>query len=307
MYAVRIAHPRKELLVSEYDISTICRRSVSDFRRSISKEARDTFVESRYGDKAFNGDCVRLEELSEYGVAYVSDVEFYDFLTTNLLVCDYSDKHGLERLGEKLAGSTRGLQWNLCMKTMRQPHDTFSDILAIKELANAVAVSVSIKDKTGRTLVVQRGGELAVGSGLLAVACTGSLKGSDLDEENPFVSCAMRELKEELNLECDLRMGHTVITKNKLQPVVLLSGKLRTTFEDVYEDMTHAADFNRENVELYAVPNADVLGVVKGNLFSDVSAYQLVAGKHGWCVAPPVNIARFKLGGKYADEDLRNN
>ena len=65
--------------------------------------------------------------------------------------------------------------------------------------------------------------------------CTGSVGDSNLTEANLFRSCAKREIKEELDLESELQWESIVLSKQKLQPPVLFSGKIDCTFRNVYQ------------------------------------------------------------------------
>lgn len=63
-------------------------------------------------------------------------------------------------------------------------------------------------------------------SGVYGVSATGSLEECDLLKPNPFLSCANRELEEELYLSVDLVFTGLVASRQKLQPVALFYGKL---------------------------------------------------------------------------------
>lgn len=177
----------------------------------------------------------------------------------------------------------------------RYQRRNFNQILAIDELANIVAVSVLLQDSTGRYLIVHRGNKAAISSGNFATSCAGSVSKEDLQDENPFIACAKRELKEELNLECDLKVDGVVISRQKIQPAVLLSGTLDFTFEETYDAMIAAEDFHEENSELFAVPREKFVGIVKHYQFTDIAAYQLAGGVKHWILRIPVNIQNYKL------------
>ena len=173
---------------------------------------------------------------------------------------------------------------------------TAEDVLAINELANIITVSVLLEDKDGNVLLVKRGSKVAVSSGMFATACAGSLSEEDYNECNPFISCAKRELKEELNLVCDLHVDKIVISKQKLQPAVLLSGKVNKSFRDLYETMIFASDFNEENQTLFAVPKDKLHSVVMHYQFTDVAAYQLAGDAEQWLFTPTIKLNKYALG-----------
>ena len=273
----------------------------TEFVRVLTLEEQEKILaRGAKGKTLFNGDCVRLDSV-QGGVAKLSRVKFFDFMTTNLVVKPASrgKQNVLEYLQEYLEDNEvreiRKLERRVTRVTGGQEKKTFEDVLAIRELANILTVSVVIEDCTGRVLLVKRGNKVAIASGNFATTCAGSVAVEDLEQGDPILSCAQRELEEELGLKCKLKIDCLVISKQKLQPAALCIGKIEEKFEDVVETMKNARDFNEENCAVFAVPREQLAGVVKHYQFTDVAAFQLTGDVINWWSVKPVDIGRFRL------------
>lgn len=297
----RFINPRNRVLVSENPISSVKISNKTEFNRILTEEEQKVILSQDAKRTLFNGDSVRLDDLAEDGTAIISVIGFFDFMTTNLVLkpSSRSKKSIFASLYASLFSDTvkeaNRLERRVKASIYGQPKRTFRDVLQIRELANIIAVSVVIKDCSGRVLVIKRGNKVAISSGNFAVACTGSVAKEDLDSENPFVACAKRELREELNINCDLHIDNVIISKQKLQPAVLLSGAIDTLFEDVLETMFAAADFNAENSQLFAVPENKLNAIVKCHQFTDVAAFQLAGKCKHWITTKPASILPYEL------------
>lgn len=216
-----------------------CVNEDTPYKSVYSEEEIAKMISTSGKKNVFNGTCIRLDKVVD-GICYLSKVGFYDFLVSNLtylpanknlmstfdmLRCYVFDPEFRSVLGLESRIRTRVKGY----KTIR----SFYDILAIKELANIVTVSVLLEDAASNVLLVKRGNKVAVSFGAYAVSSAGSVTEDDLLETDPFLSCAMRELKEELNLEVPLQYTGVVISRQKFQPAVLFYGKLGMKFMDV--------------------------------------------------------------------------
>jgi len=297
----RFINPDRRVYKSPITVTDIAVASRSAYVPLLSEDEQKLIL-SRDGKRnLFNGDAVRLDNLSKDGTATLSKVHFFDFLTTNLVIkpASRSKQSAFSSLYDMLFSDEvkkiHRLEHRVKAAVYRYQRRSFNQILAIGELANIVAVSVLLQDSTGRYLIVHRGNKVAISSGNFATSCAGSVSKEDLQSENPFIACAKRELKEELNLECNLKVDGVVISRQKLQPSVLLSGTLDFTFEEAYDAMIAAEDFHEENSELFAVPREKLVGIVKRHQFTDIAAYQLAGGVKHWISHLPVNIQNYKL------------
>lgn len=174
--------------------------------------------------------------------------------------------------------------------------NSFQEVLAVKELANIITVSIVLQDCTGRVLLVKRGNQVAVSSDSFATSAAGSFAMEDVDPEHPFINCGRRELKEELGLDCDLEITGMVISKQKLQPAILLLGKVDKPFEELVGTMLSAEDFNAEDEKLYAVPADKLNSIISRYQFTDVAAYQLYSlTSNSWRFNRHVDIRTYAL------------
>lgn len=298
----RLINPRKRVFICPIQLKDIVVNENSQFNMLLSENEQLTILQQDgKGKTLFNGRAVRLDELREDGTAVLSIVGFFDFMTTNLVVkpASRTKKTAFGNLYSALFSAqvktVSKLEHRVKAAVYSQKRKSFTDILAIRELANIVTVSILIKDSMNRVLLVHRGNKVAISSGNFATSCTGSLAEEDLSRENPFIACAQRELKEELNLDCKLYIVDIAISKQKLQPAVLLCGSIESKFEDLYKKMISAPDFREENSELFAVPVNALPGIVKRHQFTDVAAYQLAGKISNWASVIPHSIEKYKL------------
>lgn len=298
----RFIKPVNRIIRSDKSIKSVRVSEVTYFNRILTEDEQRIILQKDAKRNLFNGKSVRLDNLTENGDAVLSVVGFFDFMTTNLVIkpSSRSTRTAFSNIYAALFSDTvkeaNRLERRIKAAIYGQPRKKFDDILKIKELANIVTVSVLIKDCTGRSLIVRRGKNVAISSGNFAVACTGSVSEEDLySNENPFIHCAKRELAEEINLECNLNIDSVVISKQKLQPAVLLSGCIDGKFEDLLNVMTSAIDYSEENESLFAVPSEVLPGIVKKYQFTDVAAFQLINNYNSWVLVKPQRIDKYLL------------
>lgn len=227
---------------------------------------------------AFNGECVRLDKINDDGSIELSIVGFFDFMTTNLLLLPSSNN--LISVRQVLYSSDyrrrKELEFKIKDAVNKEELKSANGVLSQKHLANIVTVSILLKDSVNNVLLVKRGKDVAISSGKFAVAAAGSVAVEDLESDNPFLACAYRELKEELGItDVKLRITELVISKQKMQPAVLVYGEINDSFYDRAESMRNAPDFNSENQSLYVVSETAIRRVVRKLQFTDVAAYQL--------------------------------
>lgn len=166
---------------------------------------------------AFDGSAVRLESVQvgdgQVGLM-LSETSFYQLLVSNLLVgrpVESLLKVGDVALREKA----------LAVATVKVAAE---DVLDRPWMANALAVSVLIRDSNGDFLLVHRGSSLAVGAGLWGVSASGGVEAEDLRSGNPIANTVIREVEEELGLKValdDVQVDGLFIGDKKLQPVML--------------------------------------------------------------------------------------
>lgn len=218
----------------------------SSFRPFFTPEER-SLIAGQYGGVRFNGETVRLEGLEqEVGrlELLLSPSCYFDLLSTNLLLSTdtsrwSSEAQGLQKRIRKASGAD---------DLRRDP----TRILACPLLANDIAVSILLHTPDGRFLLARRSSAVALSAGSFSVSATGALDERDLHAENPVLSCACREVEEELGLsvhEEDLAFRGIFIGPAKLQPIALVDGEV-TSFQDI--------STNFEVVELLSVTRAEL-------------------------------------------------
>lgn len=166
---------------------------------------------------AFDGSAVRLESVQvgdgQVGLM-LSETSFYQLLVSNLLV---------GRPVESLlnVGDVALREKALVVATVKVAAE---DALGRPWMANALAVSVLIRDSKDDFLLVRRGSSLAVGAGLWGVSASGGVEAEDLRSGNPIANTVIREVEEELGLSIDpeaVRVDGLFIGDKKLQPIML--------------------------------------------------------------------------------------
>ena len=166
---------------------------------------------------AFDGSAVRLESVQvgdgQVGLM-LSETSFYQLLVSNLLV-----GRPVESL--LIVGDVALREKALAVATVKVAAE---DALGRPWMANALAVSVLIRDSNGDFLLVRRGDALAVGAGLWGVSASGGVEADDLRSGNPIANTVIREVEEELGLSINpgaVRVDGLFIGDKKLQPVIL--------------------------------------------------------------------------------------
>lgn len=253
-------YPPSRVLISK-DIPITFHVSTEDAYIDVySKEEREAIIAKYYKPNLFNGSCIRLDSVNG-SVGYLSPVCFYDFFCCNIVGIHNKDQLALRKLNLHLAKYGK--------------INTFKKLLGVKELPNIIGVSTLLHDINNEYLLVERNTSVSVGSGLFACTSSGSLDVSDMKYVNPIVGCAQRELREELNLQCDLYIEGIIAPVQKLQPVALLTGTVNRPWREIIPVMIQAEDFSKENNRLLIVPKDKLIPLISMYSFTDASAYQI--------------------------------
>lgn len=246
---------------------------------SISERAQiiNIYLEKNNVD-AFNGKAVRLDKIKNLGETTflnISMIDFYDFLSTTMVYkqkaslitfCEDHNRLKEKELIENYCRSIEGIESN----------SSFEKIITQNDVSNIIAVSILVEDSNGDVGIVHRSEKVAVSSGVFGVTVTGVLDELDFLEEDPFTACAKRELKEELNINVDsLDFDELVMSKQKLQPIVLFNLKLDQTWKDLLPSIKMAEDFKKEAQGFFAVPVSKLSDLLASETFSEAAAYQI--------------------------------
>ncbi len=253
------ALPMKEFIKFE-------RKERTDFKNFLSYNEIGQLLEL-YSDgeieEIYNGTAVRLDVVTVNSHNYtlsISKVEFFDFLTTNMIYYKY------DTLYEKAKNNRDALKVLAKVRdrifSANNPN-SFNNIIKNKYLANIIAVSILVEDSEANVGLVKRKKGMALGAGTLSVTVTGSMDEVDFLSKNPIMSCVKREIKEELNLiGQDIKCQNIIISKDKLQPIFLVNCKINRRFKDIITVMQSADDYNKEIASFYSVPKTEVISFI---------------------------------------------
>lgn len=272
--------------VYKYDITKeiVYKLTESSLRMPISKMERDMVVNifSAYKKVTyFNKRVVRLESIEtkrESIEIKLSLIDFYDFLVINIIAFQ------LEEFIQFL--KRNDTYHELCnvinrlfeyRQNMRHVSD-FETLVYSGMSSNVLAISVLLSDDNSDYLLTQRGKKVGISERFHSVSATGTVDETDYYNINPLKSCATRELHEELNIDINsnnLHICSIVAGKNKLQPIVIVNGKINGTFCELTNKMSEAEDFAYE-VDKLCIVNKNSLGkILHENQFTEAVEYHL--------------------------------
>ncbi len=253
-------YPPSRVLVSSQIPLTFEVASTLDYVDIFTESERSAIVEKYKTPNLFNGNCIRLDSLVN-NHAVISPVMFYDFLCCNIVGIHNHDPLAWSKLSAYLARYGK--------------LDTFDKVLAVRELPHIIGVSTLLHDTNDDFLLVERNTAVSVGSGLFACTSSGSLDETDIVSPNPIIGCGVRELLEELNLNCTLSIEGIVIPLQKLQPIALLTGRVFRPWRDLLPTMMRGVDFRKENSHVLIVPRDKLLSFISMYAFTDVAAFHI--------------------------------
>lgn len=200
-----------------------------------------------------NGYCVRLEDMYN-DILNISLITFYDFVITTAIRLDFNsfynylkdikDEKAL-KIVHKLYDYFKSLKIN-----------SFKDVIKQNNLANVLAISLMVKCSDDRYLIVQRNNKNILGNGIYSVSVTGAVDGLDFESSNPIISCAWRELYEELGLmvdENDFTIKELAMGKMKKQPTAIVNVSTLLDSKSIITQSKYAKDFNKELSNIVAL------------------------------------------------------
>lgn len=272
--------------VYKYDISKeiVYKVTASSLKMPMDKKERDMVVEafSSYKEVTyFNTRVVRLESIetkSENIEVKLSLIDFYDFLVINIISFQLEDfiqylKHN--DIWQNLYNAINQLfQYR---ENMKQVSD-FETLICTGMSSNVLAVSVLLSDDNGDYLLTQRGKKVGISERFHSVSATGTVDETDYYSTDPLKNCAIRELHEELNIDINsdnLHIASIVAGKNKLQPIVIVNGKINGTFNELSNKMSEAEDFTYEVDKLCIVDKKLLRKILDEKEFTEAVEYHL--------------------------------
>jgi hypothetical protein len=272
--------------VYKYDITKelVYKTVDSSLKMPMAKMERDMIVKafSLYKKVTyFNAKTVRLENIedqNEKSIIKLSLIDFFDFLVINIVSLQLDDfiqyiksndmYHDLHDVINRLK--------HYCME-MRKVDD-FKTLIYRGMSSNALAVSVLLSDDNGDYLLTQRSKKVGISEKFHSVSATGTVDEVDYCSADPLKNCVVRELHEELNIHVNnenLQMHSIVAGKNKLQPIVIINGRIEGIFSELLNRANEAKDFTYE-VDKLCIANRELLKtILTNNKFTEAVEYHI--------------------------------
>lgn len=228
------------------DVSLKINRVKSTYQAFFTAKEVEEMVECLTASTAYNGSCVRLEAINfnnKQAELAISPINFYDLLTTNLLM-NKQVKFLNSALNHRLA-AFKDLQKG-CLLTNCY-------------LSNAMAVSVMVFDKINSCLVTHRTNNVAISPNKYGVSVTGALDDSDFKANLPIHNCVIREIKEEINIDIttdNIQIRGLFIDTIKCQPTLICDVQLTEIFDPV--TILTAPDLEAENASFHLISKYDL-------------------------------------------------
>lgn len=261
----------------------VCKK-VSNYKKSVfTNEEKDKIIGywAKYkSGKYFNSINISVEAISDRGnvsEVVLSKTDFYSLLISNIIrtqkgsfieylqdVINPGDEYLLQKLLEYYASIP-------VVKNLQ-------DLLINGNMANALAISVLVRDKYDNIMLVKRTNNVAIGKNLYSVTATGAIDLNDWETTNPIVNCAIRELREELGLcvkEEQIKIKSIVAGCNKMQPIAILDAYVDFDLRNIDCSENKAKDFEFEIEKVYVVHKEDINSILKECNFTEAAEYHL--------------------------------
>lgn len=283
-------HPKRRVFaIHPKRIRDVEKHEETPFLLPVSLEERDLLVKHysmRNGSRPHNGIAVRLDSLTYNDNSYdelnvsVSKVGFYDFIATNLTA--YPANSPIQSFRKQISTLSRAIRLFPFIQQVMTSIEKYGspkkvrDVLENKHLANIVAVSVLLIDRDGNLGIVKRTTNVAISSGNFSATCAGTVGDQDFEANDPFLSCALRELIEELNISLEtLSFDGIVVPKQKMQPIFLYHAMLDQSWEKLMPKIELARDIRIETQALYSVPKKYAVKFAAKTQMTDTASYQI--------------------------------
>lgn len=202
--------------------------------------------------RLFNAETVCINAISRNEQKdpeiHICKGDFYSFVLSNLIALD---------TGGFTAFLMRSPQWSYLLDTVQKMQETahgrtfrsLKEMVNSRYFTNTLAVSMLLTDDDGYALLTQRTSSTILSQDFFGVTATGSVDGGDYASDNPILTCAKRELKEELNIDLPEEMFELkaiVCGKQKLQPIALVNANVTGSLNVLLRDSASARDYHKE-------------------------------------------------------------
>lgn len=256
---------------------TFFRCEPSPFMPCITNDERDKVAQYAVNNAKhlFNGTTIRLNGIADNDdklLLSISKATYFDSIASNMVYHKYHDKLNTLDNSCKVENDIIKVVANINNAGI----DGFEAVLSNHFLANTIAVSVLVRDTSNMYCLVFRANTLAVGAGLLSVTVTGALDESDYDTDDPVISCAARELLEELGIVASsFTVDSIAISKTKLQPIFIVNAEVTNTWENVISTFDSAKDYSKEIANYVIASVTDLKKIMNENQMTDAARYHL--------------------------------
>lgn len=229
------------------------------------------------GGTLFNSEvaCIKALNVNDSSKKIIfGKTSFYKFLLSNVI------NNQIDTFGQFLLNNGYTLEEieHYFRPTHGDKYPSFVDLINSGDFANALAISVLIRDVNDDYLVVQRGSKTIVSSNMTSVSVTGSMDYSDLSSDSPFLFCAKREIQEELGMIIpfeQMKLLGIVAGKSKCQPIVLIDVNINSTFADYSNEFHNAIDFYQENDDYHIVQKDTLLKIVNEGKTTEAGRFHM--------------------------------
>ena len=286
LYIINMNWSIRFMNVYEYKIDKNIeyKKSESTIKLPITDSSRDRMIEafaSYKGVNYFNNKVVRLEKIENNDNKIqltLSLIDFFDFLVINIISAQLEDFVQYLR--------AMNVYYTLCdeIESIKQYRD---DMLGVKDFttliangysSNALAISALLTDEKGDYLLTQRGLKTGISEMMHSVTATGAIEEEDYHSMDAIRNCVVRELREELNLcvdKKDLNISSIVAGKKKLQPIVIVNGRVKGSFSKLLKNVNDAVDFEYEVHKLIISDREELETIVQNENFTEAIEYHL--------------------------------
>ncbi|MCR5824189.1 MAG: NUDIX hydrolase [Lachnospiraceae bacterium] len=272
------------VLVYDIEGDIVYTRKESNYSFQFSEDEKKRIIElwRRYkGGTYVNSVNVRLQKIEKRSgktIMELSKTDFFTFFISNIIRMGFDNfayyiihNEDMNSVGELLSKLTTFYEsFPKCYN--------FDGLINNGCLPNALAVSILVTDPYGNAILVKRSSKVGVGANIYSVTTTGALDESDWESEDVIKHCAIRELREELNIliqEEKLRTIAIVAGINKLQPIVIMNAMLNDTAHEFVKEMQKGKDYQFEVSEVCVCDKNKIKNILMEQRFTEAARFHL--------------------------------
>ena len=250
----------------------------------ISIEERNEIVScySDYKHKSFqNGSrpvIVSIIENVDKFIFKYTESDYFWYLTLNIIVCD--DEFGDYIRKDCLHLVSTYLKLMVCRPLLCE-YD-FDTAISKVSIYNHIGVNVLVRDKYDKIILTKRSTRTGISDGYYSTSATGGIELCDVEKENPIIECAVKELKEELNLivePSNLRLSRIALDSKRIQLIAMVDCVINSEAQLLIDNAKEGKDFEYEVDEIFVADRAFVVGLMNSNV-SMTNDSKYILGKY---------------------------